>query len=380
MMQKEISINISGDFYLNTLSSDERYFSNDILDIFNNSDFNIINLESPVTGNKENKIIKTGPNLSGSLHTFSYLKQLKINLVTLANNHLMDYGIKGLSDTISGCRENLIEYVGAGMSLEEAEMPFVPESIGLKISIINFTENEWSTASGNKPGANPLNIIENVRQIRRAKETSDLVLVIIHGGHEMYHLRSPRMVNNYRFYAENGASMIICHHSHSISGFEVYKNVPVFYGLGNFLFTEKSAYESWYTGLILNIRIKRDMEIKWELIPIRQNKDTYALSVLQGGERQNVLSEVKGYSEIISNEKLLLENWENFIREKYDEKIDIFSPIQFFNSTFIIKALRKTGLNRFLRRRKHYAQILNHMRCESLSDLSKSVIARLLGM
>jgi poly-gamma-glutamate synthesis protein (capsule biosynthesis protein) len=380
MINKEISVNICGDFYLNTLSPDENYFPAEILDIFKNSDLNIVNLECPVVNNRKNKIIKTGPNLSGSPHSFHYLKQIRTNLVTLANNHLMDFGSEGLSDTLSLCKVNSIGWVGAGMSREEAQRPYVNESGGIKISVLNFAENEWSTTSGNKPGANPQNIVENVRQIKKARESSDFVIVIIHGGHEFYHLPNPGMVSRYRFFAENGASVIIAHHPHCISGFEIYHNVPVFYSIGNFLFTMRSSRESWYTGLILNLRIRDDGNMKWELIPVRQKKDIFTLSLLDGVDKKNVLSDIDKYSGIIADKALLEEHWENFVKEWYDEKIDIFSPVQVFRNKKIIKLFQKTGLNRFFRTKKHYAQMLNHMRCESLSELTRSVMMKYLEM
>jgi poly-gamma-glutamate synthesis protein (capsule biosynthesis protein) len=379
MKPREVTLNICGDFYLGTTSYEENYLSKDILDIFQNSDLNILNLECPITKEiKENKIIKTGPYLNGSSNTFSILKRLKTNLVTLANNHIMDYNASGLKDTISGCKENSINCVGAGMSLEEAKKPYTLEKKNIKIAILNFTENEWSCAQKNKPGANPLNPIENVKQIRKVREKSDFVIVIIHGGHEYYHLPSPRMLNQYRFYAENGASIIIGHHSHCISGYEVHKGIPIFYGLGNFLFTMKSNYESWFTGLLLQLKIDENLKINWELFPVRQNKDTYSLKLLEDGEKQNVLTDFKNYSIIIADESLLSKNWDNFVHKKANEILDIFNPIHFINNRYVKGAIRKLGLSRFFIRKNHYQEILNHIRCESHSDLSKSIIAKFL--
>jgi len=375
-MQKEISINICGDFYLNTLSADEKYFTEDILELFHQSDYNIVNLESPVAKNNNNKIYKTGPCLSGSPHTFLYLKQIRTNLVTLANNHLMDFGQQGLYDTLTECRFNSINHVGAGMSLEEAGMPFILEKDEIKVAILNFAENEWSAADVNKSGANPLDIIENVRQIRKAREVCDFVLVIVHGGIEFYHLPTSRMVSQYRFFAENGASVIIGHHPHCISGMENYQGVPIFYSLGNFLFTMRSKRESWYTGIILNLKLRQNRELFYELIPVSQDKSSFTLTLLEGEDKQNVNSAIEKYSAIISDEKLMSENWNSFVEEQYEEKIDIFSPVQVFSNKYIIKILQKSGMNRYLRRKKQYAQILNHIRCESLNDISKCVLKK----
>ena len=378
MKTNEISINISGDFYSNAISDAENYFSEELLERFYESDFNIINLESPVTNSIKNRILKTGPYLPGSPYTFFYLKQLRTHLVTLATNHIMDYGPHGLSDTLLGCRENSINYVGAGMSLAEAKKPCVLEKNNTKIAVLNFAENEWASASENKPGANPMNIPENVRQIRVAKEANDFVLVIIHGGHELYHLPSPRMVSQYRFYAENGASAIIGHHTHCISGFEIYQGIPIFYSLGNFLFTKKYDYESWYSGLILNLKIKKHAKLEWELLAKRQDKDTHTLTILNGIAKQNVMDAIDQYSEIISNQKLLMENWEYLVDQKYNYKLELFSPVNVLGNKKIRQLLRKAGLSRYFRRKMHYAEILNELRCESHSDVLKSVITRFL--
>src|SRR5690554_8220427 len=100
-----------------------------------------------------------------------------------------------------------------------------------------------------------MNIIYNTNQIKEAKATHDKVIVIIHGGHEYYNLPSPRMQKQYRFYAEQGADIIISHHTHCISGKEVYKGVPIYYSLGNFLFTNTSSFEDWYIVIVLDLTI-----------------------------------------------------------------------------------------------------------------------------
>ena len=108
----------------------------------------------------------------------------------------------------------------------------------MNIFIFNFCENEWSIAESDNPGANPMDIIDNANQIKYARELADYVIVIVHGGHEYYNLPSPRMQKQYRFYADQGADIVVGHHTHCISGNEVYKGVPIYYSLGNFIFTK----------------------------------------------------------------------------------------------------------------------------------------------
>jgi poly-gamma-glutamate capsule biosynthesis protein CapA/YwtB (metallophosphatase superfamily) len=376
---KETSICICGDLYLSTSIPNVNYISEEVLEIFQNSDFNIINLESPITKEiKEHKIIKTGPHLNGNPNTFSFLKQLNTHLVTLANNHIMDYGTVGLRDTLMVCQDSSINFVGAGMTLDEAKKPFIFEKNHLRIAVLNFAENEWASAEKEKAGANPLNVIDNVRQIKNAKDQSDIIIVIIHGGHEYYNLPSPRMVNQYRFYAENGASLIVGHHPHCIGGYEVHNGIPVFYSLGNFLFTMKSEYKEWYKGLVLKLNISKNSQIVWELIPIIQSKSDQQLTLLTGQKKEQVLKEVKDYSTIISNESLLSIAWNKFLFEKEKQYLNIYSPLNFFDNKYLKSILSKLKLNMMFMKKQHYKQILNNIRCEAHLEASKEIIEKYL--
>lgn len=377
---REIIINICGDFYINDCAKKFDLIGEDIIDLFKLSNFNIINLESPITQNiSKNKIIKTGPHLNGSSNTFSVLKRLNTHLVTLANNHIMDFGEIGLMDTILECRNSSIGFVGAGPKLNEAKNPHYFEFNGIKIAILNFAENEWASSEDNLAGANPLDIIENVKQIKEEKEKSDVVLVIIHGGHEYYNLPSPRMVKQYRYYAENGASIIIGHHTHCISGYEVHQGVPIFYSLGNFIFKMNSNFDDWYTGLVLNLSINLKGEIAFKLYPVRQNKDTYGINLLQGKEKDEILKRVKKYSEIIADEKLLEQYWQGFIEQRSKQYRRIFNPLNLIGNQFVRRVFYKIGLGNFFSRNNNYIEILNAIRCESHHEAIKEIINKHIG-
>ena len=373
-MNKNISILIGGDFCVTKEYLNNNLFSKSIIEIFSHSDLNIVNLECPVlTNNRNNIIYKTGPNLSTTTGILKTLKQLNISSVTLANNHILDYEWKGLNTTLDFLSQNDISSVGAGVDLLNASIPLIIEKSGIRIAIVNFCENEWSTATSNSAGANPFDLINNLDQIKNAKSKADYVIVIIHGGHEYYNLPSPRMQKQYRFFAENGADMIIGHHPHCISGNEIHNGIPIFYSLGNFLFTLDSKHNDWYTGLILQLNINKN-EMDWELLPIRQDKETFSVTLLQGEEKNKVIKRVKEYSKVIVNKTLLLENWEKLVLKKYKEKIGVFSPINLFGKSRIKGLFRKLKLDNIFERDNHYASMLNNIRCEAHFDLSIEAI------
>ena len=170
--------------------------------IITQADYAIVNFECPVCYGDEKPIIKCGPNLRCSEQGIEAVKWAGFKCVTLANNHFLDFGEKGVSNTISACKANGIDTVGGGINLSEAS-GILYKAIGNDtLAIINCCEHEFSIATNTSAGSNPLNPIEQYYAIKEARKMADFVLVIVHGGHEMYQLPSPRMQETYRFFID----------------------------------------------------------------------------------------------------------------------------------------------------------------------------------
>lgn len=363
---------IVGDLFVS-----DQYYDNDIIDksiqdMFSSADYRIVNLEAPITEDESNnKIIKTGPHLRMSSDTIMpYLHQLKIDAVTMANNHILDYGDKGVTDTFNELVDHKIKYIGAGNDLNEAKKPLSLHKDGMKIAILNFCENEWSIAEDDSPGANPMDVIDNTNQIREAKASHDKVIVIVHGGHEYYNLPSPRMQKQYRFYADQGADIVVGHHTHCISGNEIHNGVPIYYSLGNFLFTSKSTIEDWYTGLVLEVNIEKG-NLTSKLHPVEQQKETFELSLLIGKKREDIIKRISKYNAIIEDEEKLKNEWDNYVDTKYDVYLNYWSPFSFISNRYVRGVLNRLGIKGL--NKKGIALALNLMRCEAHVDMSKEV-------
>lgn len=370
-----VEILIGGDFCVSPSYSSTKLFSEEVIRLFGQSDINIINLECPVIeeDNRE-KITKSGPHLSTNYEIFKQLNQINIHAVTLANNHILDFGPKGLASTIKGCIQNNILTVGAGENIEAAAIPTVIEQNGLRIAIINFCEHEFSIATPNSAGANPLDIIDIIKLIKSARRIADFVLVIAHGGHEHYNLPSPRMVKQYRFFAENGADAVIGHHTHCMSGYEIHNDKPIFYSLGNMLFTMKCNQMGWNNGLLVKLKIEIGSPLKWELIPVEQSTGNFHLSILGKEDREKALKEINSYSEIISDGDKLNHHWNLFARRMESQILDDFSPVNIFPGRYMKAIMRRSGLNKLILSKKYLIPILNSIECESLNDLSQFVL------
>ena len=278
-----------------------------------------------------------------------------------------------MNSTINILDKNNIEYVGIGKDVFQAQKFKVVVVKDIKVGIVNFCENEWSNATVKSAGANPLDLIDNLKQIKNAKKECDFVLVIIHGGHEYYNLPSPRMVKQYRFFAENGADAVIGHHTHCISGFEIHQDVPIFYSLGNMLFTIPNKNIEWYTGLILELEFEKEKRLKWKIHPIVQSQKDYKVTLLNGSQKEIIVNKVNKYSEIIKNDKELLKKWELFTQGK-KATLNIFSPIAIIKWRYLKGALNRLGFNKYFLKNTFLAQILNHIRCEAHKDVISEIL------
>ena len=378
---ESINIIIGGDFVINKDNFYSKYIDKGVVSFFETSDLNILNLECPITNaGKENQILKTGPHLKGNETAVRQaIELLNVNLLTLANNHILDYGQKGLEETLSFLNQHNFDYVGAGKNLNEAKKVFRKNIKGKNFSFVNFAENEWCSATSNSGGANPMNIIDNVHQIQEEKKVSDYVLVIIHGGHEYYNLPSPRMVQQYRFYAENGADVIIGHHTHCISGYEEYNGVPICYSLGNFLFTENSIYTDWNIGLLAEIVIDALGKIAVNFHPVEYSNQNHSLKLLQGDSKTDVLNRVKGYAEIIKNTEKIQQEWDSYVQKQSKLYLDMLSPIAQIKYRYLKGLLYKLKLSQKLISKKGFALSLNLNRCEAHSDIVKEVITKFIN-
>ena len=362
---------ITGDLVVNQPFNPSEKIEQSIIDLFTHSDLNIVNLEAPVTDN-ELKILKTGPNIKSNRDsTANVLKALKIDLVTLANNHVLDYDEKGVADTLEFCKQQGVRTVGAGMNLNEASKTLYIDTEEGKIAIVNFAENEWSSATETTAGANPMDIIDNAAQIKDARKNADNVIVIIHGGHEYYNLPSPRMQKQYRFYAEQGADIVVGHHTHCINGHEVWNDVPIYYSLGNFLFTHDSSQPDWYKGLVLEIEIKNG-KLSCNLYPVKQSNGSFKLSLLTDNEKAEIEERVHKYSTVIADKTLLNKEWNNYVADMSKSYLNHWSPLAFVKNRYISAILRRLPVK--LTNKKGLALYLNLMRCEAHRDLSKESI------
>lgn len=342
----------------------EELIGKELLEIFNKTNYKIFNLEVPLT-DVETPIDKWGPTLIASPKTIKTYKTLGVNLLTLANNHILDQGVQGLDSTIKTLEENSISYVGAG-DAHSAKKPYVFEFASKKVGVYACAEHEFSIVGNFDKGANPFDHLNSLDHINELKDKCDYVIVLYHGGKEHYRYPSPYLQKVCRKMIDKGANLVVCQHSHCIGCEEKYGTGTIVYGQGNFIF-DLSDSEYWQTSLLISLNINFEIEY---LPLVKQNEGVRFADKKTG---------MKILEDFFARSKQIIE--ENFIENKYSEYskkvIDgyllTFSGIKY---GFFRKVLNKLSRGKYLSRKlkKKFSKekmlaMQNYIECEAHREL-----------
>ncbi len=201
------------------------------------------------------------------------LKDMGVDIVSLANNHALDYGTDALMDTFDTLEQAGIEYAGAGENLDRAKAPIYFEAGGRKIAFIAASRvifaGSWyatDTSAGMVGTYDPALILESVKE---AKENSDFVVIFVHWGIERENYPVDYQKKLAKQYIDAGADAVIGCHPHVMQGIEFYKGKPIAYSLGNFIFTSRTNKSGF-----LKLYLDADGNVKLQLLPAVYS-DTY---------------------------------------------------------------------------------------------------------
>lgn len=253
--------------------------------------------------NNEFTYSNRGAPLSGKTFTFrakpemaENLKRLSVDIVSLANNHVFDYGETALLDTLQTLEQYEIPYVGAGRNLEEAKKIVYFEEGGMRIAFVSATQVERSYVFTKEATDHSAGVLRTftpdafLEVIRRAEQTSDFVVVYVHWGTEgVNRFESDQQLLGHQ-YIDAGADLVIGDHPHCLQGVEYYKGVPIFYSLGNYWFNSRTLD----TGLV-EADICRDGLLELRFVPCLQQNCRTSL-VTDPGQQQRVFQFLESIS------------------------------------------------------------------------------------
>lgn len=205
------------------------------------------------------------------------LKELGVDIVTLANNHVYDYGEQSLIDTMATLKQADILYYGAGHNLDEAMTPVYFEIDGKTIAYVAASRAEKNKMTPQATDSSPgiLHCYDTelfIQTIKEAKEKSDYVIAYVHWGTEFtYELEDVQLTTGKDF-LDAGADIVIGAHPHCLQGIEYYDGKPIIYSLGNFWFNGQTI-----DTMLLNIHFYGDKTegfIELEVVPALQANNT----------------------------------------------------------------------------------------------------------
>lgn len=198
----------------------------------------------------------------------SAFTDMGIDIVTLANNHSMDFGVDALMDSFTTLDNEEILYSGAGNNLLEARDIKYIEMQNKTFAYLSASrvipETGWNAGS-NKPGMlttyDSTNLVEDIKE---ARQTSDFVVVYVHWGIERATKPEEYQRSLAKAYIDAGADIVIGSHPHVLQGIEYYNGKPIVYSLGNFIF-----YNSIAQTAVLKVTVNEQNEVKLNLLPVK---------------------------------------------------------------------------------------------------------------
>ncbi len=257
-----------------------------------------VNLESPLSDKGARKTSKD-VTFRGRVALVEGLASAGIDVVSLANNHALDWGAPALLDTIDRLTAAGVAHSGAGADLAAARAPALLVTPAGKVAVLAYTSilPEGFAAGADRAGVNPARPDQDrlLADVKAAAEAADWVVVSLHWGveYEGYANGSQRELAH--AIVDAGADLIIGHHPHVLQGFELYRDKLIAYSLGDFVFDHYSRVTG--EAVILRMEIAQSGPPSFTLVPVYL-ADPYGIpAVVTGAEADAILDRVAGFSE-----------------------------------------------------------------------------------
>lgn len=330
------------------------------------SDVSCLNLELPLV-TSESPVTKVGPVMAAHPDVLNSVAAAGFNLISLANNHILDHGDDGVQSTLDACTNAGLLTVGAGSTSSEATRPAVINRNGVKLGILAFAEQEFNIAGPSSAGAALLDPVKNVPQIIKLKAECDALVVIIHGGNEFLELPRPGLREICHLYANVGADAVICHHPHVAGAYEHVGHVPIHYSLGNLVFDHKAPPPGWNNAYAvrLNISVQNDGEVAvdQELFPFVQDPVNSRLKLLGGEEKEAFMRVLAERNAWLADATVWKAKWEEYCSSVSSNMLaKLVMPRKFRGSERVFRAL---GLRSVFFPQRGSNEKLNLLRCPS---------------
>jgi len=242
-----------------------------IADYLKEADILFGNLEGPISNKGER--VGSIYSFRNNLAVIEGLNFAGFDILSVANNHIFDYGREAIEDTFNRLTTAGIDYVGGGFNEIEAYSPIIKEVNGTKIAFLAYTNlglKFWA-AKGEELGIAWLEKKRMEKEVKEAKSQADIVITSFHYGEEYYLEPTSFQVSISQAAIDAGADLVIGHHPHVVQKIEKYRTGYIAYSLGNFVFDQGFSEETT-KGLILKVLVENGKIKKIISIEIEINK------------------------------------------------------------------------------------------------------------
>ena len=346
----------------------------DLLLEFDQADLSIANLECPLI-ERQTPTKKTGPTFGEPSACINGIKKAGIDVLNLANNHILDHGAPGLENTLAVCAQAGIATVGAGPNLDAARRILIRDLGGRRVGILAVAEHEFSIATKHSPGANPLDLIDFVRNVNAHRDEFDYLIVLLHGGDEFL-VPSPRIKDTCRFMVEMGANAVIVQHPHVLGGYEEYRGGYIIYGQGALLMDEAIYRQrvSFHEGVLAKFSIADDATSSMGIVPFLQSSPAPGARRMDPAREQEFRHRLAERSAAIQDDAFVAAEWLKFCEEN---KHSYLSALLGHNR--ILRKLNRQGLlTRLLYKPGVRLGVRNIVCCETHREAIETIFNQLL--
>jgi poly-gamma-glutamate synthesis protein (capsule biosynthesis protein) len=284
----------------------------DLLPVLRESAFRLVNLECPLADGGE-PVHKSGAVFKGVSGHVHGLTVVPFQAVTLANNHVFDYGTDAFVRTRELLDQNGIQSTGAGLCLTEAETPLKAVVNGVSIGVISFSEGEDLTAAApGHPGVLGWEVDRVIDRIQKIRSEVEVIIVVCHGGVEYIPFPPPYLADALQRVSASGADLVIGHHPHVPQGMQIHKGVPICYSLGNFVFFQPTDLQYRKIGYLVKAAVSKSGVQAIRIIPYEIGPER--LVRLKGEKKRRVLKKLQTLSAPLAHADGITDAWHGFLK------------------------------------------------------------------
>lgn len=335
-------------------------------DRLQNSDVNVLNLEAPIKTSDFSLLSKSGPRLSQSKSILDNVHRYGFRVISMANNHMVDYGKESLLYTKEKIKGKECISLGAGSWEDAYQIKFV-ETKGLKVGFLAVTQHEFGV----------LDDEQNDKQVGTAwmlhpcideliiegKKQCDYLFILPHAGIENEFYPLPELRTWYRHWIRMGADGIFASHPHTPQGWEIYKDKPICYSMGNFCFENHSQVlpKYWNYGLSAHISIDEG-KVLLDMKYMEYDQDKHYIDYI---EEQSFCQHMDEINSVLKDEHLYIEKvneYCNRLADYYDLAFAKGGYYKYATKKFSVQLVKQFIGKRYKGNLNH---ALNNIRCEA---------------